>query len=409
MTARRVLTGLVAIGGVFALTGFWQQAGHRFHASPDAALAQAADTVDTFQRVWAQPVPGFRAAALSGNGSSIVTVGADSRVRLWDWQRRPTHALWNRVVLGASQVAVTMGAQTVLAYAPLDPTHKVLTFLNAQGQLVLSSPLDGAIWDVQCSADGSSAAVSTGSHSLYRYALGPHPALNHWRLNGIGSSLSLTPDGSTLIAGTWGALPKDGSGVASYTTRGAALWQYPATTQAQQALSNRLFETQTARNGRCILGMSYANVHAGDGTLYFWRGPATGQPVWTHALGEDTSDPQAMVSQDGHFVAVTYTRLITHGDQSVAERRLLVLDDTGNTLWEKGGLLFSPTLVSIAADGHRVTVSDGRSTLYHLNDEGRMVIHYAFGATIRRTLASLDGRWLLVYTGDGLLNLMKLG
>ena len=67
-----------------------------------------------------------------------------------------------------------------------------------------------------------------------------------------------------------------------------------------------------------------------------------------------------MISADGGCVAVTYTRLITHGEQTVAERRLLVLDDAGNTLWEKGGLLFSPTLVSVAADGHRVTVSDGQ-------------------------------------------------
>ena len=116
-----------------------------------------------------------------------------------------------------------------------------------------------------------------------------------------------------------------------------------------------------------------------------------------------------MISADGGCVAVTYTRLITHGEQSVAERHLLVLDGAGNTLWEKGGLLFSPTLVSVAADGHRVTVSNGPNTLYDLNDEGRITAPYRFGGTIRATVASPDGRWLLVYTGDGLLNLMKLG
>ena len=148
----------------------------------------------------------------------------------------------------------------------------------------------------------------------------------------------------------------------------------------------------------------------GTGTLYFWRSPGNGRPVWTRALGEDAFYPQAMISEDGGCVAVTYTRLITHGEQTLAERHLLVLDDVGNTLWEKGSLLFSPTLVSIAADGSRVTVSDGRNTLYDLNDEGRITVPYRFERHHPRHRRSQpDGRWLLVYTGDGLLNLMKLG
>jgi len=405
--ARRVLPGLAAIGGLFALTGFWQHGG-RFHASPGVVQAQT-QAADTFQRVWAQAIPGFRAAALSADGGDIATVSADGIVRLWDWQRRPGRPLWRRAVPGASQAAVSAGGRTVLAYAPLDPTRTAVSFLGAGGQGITRIPLDGAIWDVCCSADGNYAAVSTGGHSLYLFTLGAHPALHHWRLGGIGNSLALSPDGSYVAAGTWGVLPEDGSGVACYTPRGATLWQYPGDTRARQALSNRLFEAQVARSGQCVLGVSYANVHEGDGTLYFWRGRGNGRPAWTHALGDEASYPQAMISEDGSYVAVTYTRLVTHGEQSVAERRLLVLDDAGNTLWEKGGLLFSPTLVSVAADGHRVTVSDGRSTLYHLNDEGRITAPYRFGATIRRTLASPDGRWLLVYTGDGLLNLIKLG
>ena len=402
MKARRVLLGIMAIGGLFGVTVSRQQAG-RFRADTDAVQAQAGAS-DAFQRVWALPVPGFRAAALSSDGDAVAAISADGRVRLWDWKNRPGLPLWSRVVPGASQVSVSSGTHTVLAYAPLDPTQETLTFLGTEGNVVARPTLDGAIWDIHCSDDGNYAGVSTGTHSLYLYTLAAHPALHHWQLDGIGNSLALTPDGSTLTAGTW-----DGSGVACYTARGATLWQYPADPQARPALADRLFEAQVAHNGNCVLGMSYANVREGDGTLYFWRGRGNGRPAWTHALGADAFYPQAMVSLDGECVAVTYTRLITRGEQTVAERRLLVLDGAGNTLWEKGSLLFSPTLVSVAADGHRVTVSDGRNTLYHLNDQGRITAPYRFAGTIRATVGSPDGRWLLVYTGDGLLNLMKLG
>ena len=404
MKARRILTGLTAMGGLFALTGFWQQS-TRFRAAPEAVQAQATTETDTFQRVWAQPVPGFRAAALSADGNSIAAISDDGRVRRWDWKDRPLRPLWSRVVAGASQVALGAGGHTVLAYAPLDPTQKTLAFLDNKGRLISRDTLDGAIWDVRCSDDGNYAAASTGAHSLYLYSLTAHPAPHHWQLGGIGTSLALTPDGSSLAAGTW-----DGSGVTFYTPRGATLWQYyPSDPQTRQALSDRLFEAQIAHDGQYILGMSYANVREGDGTLYFWRGQGNGRPIWTHALGEDADYPQAMISADGGNIGVTYTRHILHGEQSVSEQRLLVLDDAGNTLWEKGGLLFSPELVSVAADGHRVTVSDSRNTLYDLNDEGRITAPYRFSGTIRRTVTSADGRWLLVYTGDGLLNLLKLG
>ena len=191
---------MAAVVGLFGVTGFGPHPG-RFRVNNDAVEALPR-TSDTFQRVWAQPEPNFRAADLSSDGGAVAAISNDGRVRVWDWSSRPNRPLWSRIVPGASQVTVSSGAHTVLAYAPLDPTQRTIAFLGAGGDITAHSTLDGAIWDVYCSDDGNYAGVSTGSHSLYLYTLAAHPALHRWQLGGIGTSLTLTPDGSSLAVGT---------------------------------------------------------------------------------------------------------------------------------------------------------------------------------------------------------------
>ena len=214
MKARRVLLGMAAVGGLFGVTGFWQQAG-RFRAAPDAVQAQAG-AADAFQRVWAQPVPDFRAAALSSDGERRRRHRrrrAGAAVGLEEPARPPS--------LEPGRPRRVPGRRQFRRAAPSWPTPRSTPPRRPSrfwGQAAASSPaatLDGAIWDVHCSDDGNYAGVSTGSHSLYLYTLAAHPALHRWQLDGIGNSLALTPDGSSLTAGTW-----DGSGVACYTPRG---------------------------------------------------------------------------------------------------------------------------------------------------------------------------------------------
>ncbi len=405
MMGRRWFLAAAAVGVLFGLTAAWQREGRGPAAVPGAVQAQTAGPADTFRLVWSEPVPGLRSAGLSDDGQSVVTVGDGGQVRLWDWAHRPNRPLWSRLVPGATRGVVGVGHHTVLAYAALDPTRPTLSLLGDGGRLVGRSTLDGAIWAAALSPDGACAGVTTGRDSLYRYTLLPRPTLHRQRLAGIGDSLALSPGGSRLTVGTW-----DASGVACYTAGGGTLWQYPQAPSARAALADRLFQTQMTRSGHGVLGMSCANVRGGDATLYYWRGD-DGRPAWRYRLPENAFSPEAQVSANGMCVAVTFTRLVTHGDQSVAERRLVVLDAGGRTLWEKGGLLFSPTLVSIAADGHRVTVTDGRSTLYHLDSMGRITAPYVFHAPISttvKTVGTADGRWLLVPTQDGLLNLVRM-
>ena len=404
MKGRQWLLAVGAVGALFALTATWQRGGRGTAPAPGAAQAQAVSPADTFRLVWSEPIPDLRSASLSADGQSVVTVSAQGQVRLWDWAHRPERPLWSRPLPGVSRSEVGTGHHAILAYAALDPTRPTLFLLGDGGRLIGRSTLDGAVWATALSPDGTRAGVTTGSGSLYLYTLGPHPTLHRQRLDGIGDSVSLSPDDG-LTVGTW-----DDSGVGCYTAQGSPQWQYPATPEARAALTDRLFETHMARDGRAVLGLSYGNVRGGDAALYYWRGVG-GRPAWRCPLPEDAYFPQAGISANGMCVAASYTQMVTHGEQSLAERRLVMLDAEGETLWEKGGLLFAPTLVSIAADGHRVTVSDGRQTLYHLDDTGRITTPYVFRAPFSSTIkpvGTADGRWLLVYTEDGLLNLVRM-
>jgi len=221
-------------------------------------------------------------------------------------------------------------------------------------------------------------------------------------VDGIGLAAAFAPSNGYLAVGTW-----DSSGVSCLSLAGAPRWLYPVSPDRRQALANRLFETRVSEDGRCVLGMSCANARQGDAMLYLWRSDGAGTPLWTQNLGTDAFFPKMAISGNGGRIAVSYLRLITRGDQSLAEHRLRFLNNRGEVLWEKGGLLFSPTLIALAPDGRRLTVSNGLSTLYTLNAEGRIMGHATLGSAIRDARPSADGRFLLVYSGDGLLSLMR--
>jgi hypothetical protein len=385
---------------------------------PRAEAAAAADPAiagDTIKWVWTVPIEGYRAAALSPNGQYIGLISnfapgvSTEKLSLWHWQGHPDKPLWSRAAPGASLVAVGAGGQSVLSCARMDPLKPDLSLRKGEdGAQLAQQRLDGAVWDLETSADGQYAAVTTGGHGLYLFPLDERNDFNHATLCGIGNTVSLAANHTYLAAGTW-----DSSGVTCRTMSGTPVWQFPKPDDAQAcaAAADRVFEAMIAQDGHYVLGLSYENAHKSDVSLYLWRSDGDGTPLWVHPLGVDSYSPKALISKDGRYVAVTYVRMIARGDQSIPEHRLLVLDGDGETVWEKGNLLFKPTLVALAPDGSRVTVSDGQKTLYNLNLQGRVTLIYPLktDATIRETFATPNGRYLLIYTSDGLLNLYQTG
>lgn len=417
---RRLLLGLAA-GGLLLVPSVARWTG-RLSSGPAAEAQSGSTAPDLFRRVWAAPVSGFREAALSPEGDYVGVIWGYSpgkvsqKLSLWRWATRPDRPLWSRLEADASMLAVGAKGRTVLTCARMDTLHRQVSVRKGiDGARMKAQEVDGAVWDVRMSADGQYAGVTTGNRKLYLVTLGygdTAPQFGHpWDLGGIGNSVAMTPRNTYLATGTW-----DQTGVSCFAVHGDGkpAWQYPnerTTPEARQILQRRLFEAQIAQDGRYVLGLSYANARRSDGTLYLWRCDGDGTPLWTHALGINTVLPKALISQDGRLVAVTYARMTTGRSRPIMARSLRVLDGDGHRQWEKGNLWFSPTLLAMAPDGHRVTVSDGVKTLYNVNENGRITSTYSFkgAVTIQHTSVSPDGHFLLVYTSDGWLHLFQVG
>ena len=410
MRNRHWLGGAAAILCLLGLAAFWlRPAGLR---ASDKKPPPAPLTL-----LWTRSVAGFRGAALSPQGELVaLTSGPKGAVSLWHWRTQPYKPLWVHAATNASSVDVSAAGSFVAAWSALDPAQPEFTVLRGEDGATLSHrTLDGAVWDAQISTDGCYAGVVTGGKSLYLYTLSDQPyrpgkaekRIHNWSLGGIGDSIAITspPASSYLVTGAW-----DDSSVACYTLSGKCLWQYPAKPDARQRLANRLFTAQLSGNGKYVLGTSFSNVRESDPVLYLWRSDGGGNPQWRTELGEDAFYPDARISEDGQRVAVSYLHQLVRGDRSLSEHRLRLLNRDGNNLWESGGLLFSPTLIALAADAGSVLVSDGRRTLYALGGkDGRILASYPQPGLIRQTTLSADGHVLLVYTGDGTVSLFRVG
>jgi len=405
------LRNTIILGCFVLLVGAgWQWLSGR-PVTSNAVEAQGILPDDVFQQDWKKPVSSYKSSALSPEANYAAVISGDNctttlyKITTAHGAVSSVTPCWGKKVDGVTRVAVTPNARNVILYTTWNPVKRDLTILKgSDGSMLSHTTLDGAIWDVSVSSDGCFASVVTGNHSLYLFTLGNQCVYHRWDLNGIGNTVAFTRNSAGVIAGTW-----DESGIACYSRTGDTQWQYPVRDDDRRALVNRLFEAHVADNGEYVLGMSYANIRQGDATLYLWRNDGTGEPLWTRPLGDDTFYPKAQITADGKFIAVSYLRLISRKDTSIQERRIMVLDDNNNVLWDKGGLLLAPVLVSLAPDGHRVTVSNGDKTLYHLSGNGHMTpATWTAPGFIRDTEASADGHFLLVYSGDGTLTLLKL-
>ena len=402
MITQRWISGVIAAGFVFGATIFWQRSENPF-AHLAVAQGQSPQPKYTFSAVWPQPLPvmDFHSAAISPDNAFFAVVASDTdSVTL---RHQNGNKIWSISDPGATRACVAAGGDSVITYAPLNPTRPSVTIVRGvHAESVTRRTLDGAIWDVSMSQDGKTAAVVTGNHSLYLFTMQPRLSCRQWPLDGVGNSIAVNTKSQCVVAGTW-----DDSGVACYNFQGDLLWKYPRDTGGRRAVMNRLFEAQISQDGQYVLGVSYSNIHHSDGVLYLWKRGGDGTPLWSYPLGTDASDLRARITADGRFVALTYLQNVDSGNRSAELRWLLLLDHTGKRVMRCGGLLFLPNLVSVAPDGSMIAVSVGDKALYNVNNQGVPFPPKLMDTSIRQTQPSPDGTLLLVYSSDGNLNLIR--
>ena len=422
LTAYRTLFGIVAVISVFA-TAAWERNG-KVNRSIHTAAADPEPGDNILTDVWETPlpIPGFRSASISDNGAFIATVSTDRHIICVRHQNG--RVIWRKPNPGVTNADISSDGKTLIAYSPLDPTpagNIITIYQGLHGESVSKFPLDGAIWNVQISSDSQTAIITTGGHTLYSLNLNGRPAGRRWSLPGIGNSISMTKDGRYIALGTW-----DQSGVYLYDAKPdppvppidepkpskgkskppSEILIWPWTSSDTR---NRLFEVQIARDAKYILGISYANFNRTNPKVYLWKFDRT--PQWKEPLdlGADASSPTAVITANGRYVVLSYVSTVSHGDQVLETKHLIVYNRVGRQVLYLPGFLFSPTLVATSPDGSNVVISDGSSKLYTVSIDGRMSSPRALPAPIQQTIVSDDGHFVLIYTIDGNLNLMRLG
>lgn len=378
-------------------------------AVPEAAGAQAewqGDGRPRWRELWTRPAPALAAMDVADSGGAVAWVDRDGGIRRMDGQGR---TLWQTAPLsGINRVEIAADG-TILAYAWLNPNRSSVTVLpeSGGGKRRAAFALEGAIWDAALSPDGSRAVVGTGARYAYVLPLtfpadtAPVP-LARWRTPGIPESVTVSTGEPLAILGTW-----QEAGVSAFGLDGTFRWQH------YEPESARLFTVRISHDGGTAVGVSAKGPAQGDARLHVWD-TATWRLLWSEDL--EAFRPRALTTRDGRFIAVTYLKTLTYRTGEVRERKLALYDRKGKRLWEKGGLFFSPErLVALSADGARLTVTDGGSTFYTLDNRGhfvsklRLPVNPRTGVppTIREVVATQDGAFLLVRRSDGQISLLK--
>jgi hypothetical protein len=402
VNARRAIFGLLTAVSVFAAAA-WQHIGPTPQGTRPA-VAEPGEASDALQDVWSkpQPFPNLLSVSLSPNGAFFATVaGGKHQITIYHQNGR---LIWTKPAPTVSSAIVSNDGETVIAFAPLDPTRTAIRIYRGQhGDAEYDSTLDGAVWDVDISSDSKTATVVTGGHSLYLFHLDDALKHDRWSLPGAGNSVAISRNDQYVVAGTW-----DTSGISVYDKTGKLQWPFPEKAADQASVANRLFEAQIAHDAPVMLGISYANFHHSSPKVYFWSLRHPVNPLWTRDLGPDASYPKALIAANGQYVALSYLTSVSHGDQTLEERHLMVLDRFGDQVFYLPGFMFSPNLVATSADGATIVISDGHKSLYTVSINDRMSAPLVFASPIRQTVASQDGHYVLVYTIDGRMSLMRL-
>ena len=354
-----------------------------------------------WQEFWTRPAPGLAAMDLSPDGATVAWADGKGAVRRLDadgrtlWQKPPS--------AGVNRLIATPGG-SILAYRWLNPARPEVQILS--GASTRSCLVDGAIWDVAISADGGRMVVGTGQRSIYVFPTvtaetsGVSPKAR-WRTPGIPASVAVTSEEPMALTGTW-----QEAGVSAFDLKGMPRWRH------DEADPTRQYDVCLSGDGSTAVGVSARAPRETEARLHAWDA-GTGRPLWAQDL--DAFHPEVLTSRQGRFVAVTYVKMLSYHTGQVVERKVALYDRQGKRLWEKGGLFFSPRLVALSADGARLTVTDGASTLYTLDVRGRIVSrlrlspHPKTGVmpVIKEAVASEDGKYLLLRRGDDRISLLK--
>lgn len=358
-----------------------------------------------WETVWTHRAPDLVAMDLA-SGGEVAWVDRKGCVRGMDVRGRTR--LQTAPLAGVNCLVATPPG-LVLAYSRLNPLRPVVTILDPKdgGKRPLACPVEGAVWRVAVSFLGNTALVGTGQRWVYvlpvdRDAQKTARPVARWRAPGIPESAALVSERPLALLGTW-----QRSGVSAFSLDGT-----PRPLQYEDPESDRAHSVCLSADGSTAVATSARGPREAEARVTVWD-TENGRRLWSENL--EAFRPDALTSHNGQLIAVAYVKALSYRTGAAVERKLALFDRTGQRLWEKGKLFFSPRLVAFAADGSRLTVTDGAGAIYTLDARGRFQSKLRLPANpstgvvpgIRQVIASEDGEWLLIHRGDGQITLLR--
>ncbi|GAB4460232.1 MAG: hypothetical protein OHK0029_23940 [Armatimonadaceae bacterium] len=356
----------------------------------------SAEPENRWQPMWSIPTSRLQDMALAPDGSSVAWLdeeGAVSRLLGDDGS-----VLWKTPAYpGLDRVRINQQG-TVIAFPLNTGARSTVRLLHPEygaGRTALVS-LHGSIRTAEITPDGKTALLGMEPGRIYQLPMqseAAQPAVPR-------------PLNDTLISLT-SRLDADGQPVVYCSTRrGETLaWVSSPTEQPVWHETGKQGEppmqVQTARIGDVMVCVQESGPQSPSPKIAL-REASTGRVLWSRTLSG--FDPQVTLSDNGRYLAVTYSRPATPGSP-VIERKLLVLDWQGNPLFpERGGVTFAPELVGFSAGGSCLTVRDPQGNLWLLNQRGQTLARMApprdeQGKPMRlhRTSLNPSGDYLLLH------------
>lgn len=339
--------------------------------------------------LWKQPVKPDAGIRSSPDGTSFVAITPSGEVTCYSLGGG---IAWRKRLPGVTDVIVGHGGAYLLAFAHGSPKRQRAYMLDHAGRLVRRSTPLANVTCADLARNQPMAAIGTSSGHMHVFSPTRRGMrYRRWRLPGKPVSVSFGPRGEQLIVGL-----KDRGGVGAYTPRGQSMW-------FAEGEPGKAYRARFCATGAYVLFRGF--VWGGDSNHLGVLTP-DGKLVWS--LRTPGLNAVCAISYPGDYVAFGFGRTIEHASRSKSQRFVRLYSLSGRRLWEKGGMLFRPNLLTLTPSGLSV-VSDSERSLAVLDTSGRRVGHVPLPATLRSCAEAPNSGRLLVRCGDGWIYLIHAG
>lgn len=376
------LTALVILGcAVPALI----QAGRKFPRNTAAKKCKV-------RIAWKIRAGGVRAVSFTPGDKYFYTLSGENRLSLYSIAGKPVYAV---DLPGMDRLVSSPDARFAVAYSHLDPANTNVVFLDSFGHSYWKMRLSGAVWSADACVvdDGCRFVVGTGDKRVYVFDLDKSGRrYRWWRAPGAVVSISLEQGGQGIVYGTW-----QDSLVTRANIDGTKTWQ------AMLDTASLHYVERLNTNDRFAL-RSIPNRRGASAELCIMD--AAGNSIWKRTL-DASSKTKALCSPDGQYVCLGYINVIEHKGKTISEKHAVLLDDSGQSLWEQGSMFFQadPLLVT---PGGEVLLHNGKGALFIMREKGTLDPCLKLQSTITGSVVSRDARALLLLCSDGTISKVEV-